>query len=155
MNAGGIRAAVAPVLGPDGLGDVTYGMLFAAQPFNNLLVTMSLSGAQILEVLSGQFQGERTRFLDASSNLAYRWRAAGPEGREIIPESIRISGVPLDRARTYRVTVNAYMASRGAFAEGTDRVNGPVDLDALVAYLERSNPFEMPPLRGVELASRP
>lgn len=150
MNSGGIRAAVAPPLEADGLGDVTYGMLFSAQPFGNVLVTMTLSGEEILEALEAQFDGDRPQFLDASSNLTYAWRPDAEEGPKVVPGSVRISGRPLYPGRSYRVTVNAFMATRGVFEKGRERSNGPVDLDALVAYLARESRFEAPSLNGVE-----
>ena len=55
------------------------------------------------------------------------------------PASIAIGGVPVDPAATYRVTVNSFLATGGdGFAvlnEGTDRLGGAVDLDALEGYL--------------------
>ena len=59
-------------------------------------------------------------------------------------QDIRIggaSGALLDPAATYRVTVNSFMASGGdnftVLRDGTNRVVGPVDLDALVDYVEQ------------------
>ncbi len=155
MNAGGVRTAVAPVFGPDGTGDVTFGMLFAAQPFGNLLVTMDLSGADILALLEEQFEEERPRFLDVSANLTYAW-AIDEGGRPaVVGGSARIDRAPIDPNRTYRVTANSYMASKGRLASGKNRSHGPVDLDALEAYLAARAPFSAPDLGGIELASRP
>jgi 5'-nucleotidase len=53
--------------------------------------------------------------------------------------SIKVDGAPLDPQRNYRVTVNAFLAGGGdgftILRAGTNRVSGPVDLDALVAFL--------------------
>jgi 5'-nucleotidase len=49
------------------------------------------------------------------------------------------NGDLLGDAIVYRVTVNSFMASGGdgfiVLREGTNRVVGPVDLDALVTYV--------------------
>jgi len=50
------------------------------------------------------------------------------------------SGAPINPAATYRVTVNSFLAGGGdnftILNEGQNRVVGPVDLDALVGYIE-------------------
>ena len=47
--------------------------------------------------------------------------------------------MPIDRDARYRVTVNSFLAEGGdgfaAFADGTDRLGGAQDVDALVAFL--------------------
>jgi 5'-nucleotidase len=52
---------------------------------------------------------------------------------------IRLDGEPLDPAKAYRVTVNSFMAEGGdgydGILEGTNRVGGGQDLDALMAFL--------------------
>jgi 5'-nucleotidase len=49
------------------------------------------------------------------------------------------AGVPIDRAATYRVTVNSFLAAGGdgftVLTQGTSRVGGDVDLDALIAHV--------------------
>jgi 5'-nucleotidase len=52
--------------------------------------------------------------------------------------SIKINGVPIDPNGSYRVTVNSFLADGedrfAVLVEGTDRLGGEVDLDALVNY---------------------
>ena len=54
--------------------------------------------------------------------------------------SLSKAGVPLDPGATYSVTVNSFLAGGGdgftVLTQGTSRVVGPVDLDALVSYVE-------------------
>jgi 5'-nucleotidase len=54
--------------------------------------------------------------------------------------SILINGQPINLASSYTVTVNSFMAAGGdnytVLPLGTNRVIGPVDLDALVTYIE-------------------
>ena len=135
MNPGGIRA---PLAG----GEVTYGELFAVQPFGNNLVKMNLTGDQVYALLNQQWQPQtdgsvRTRFLQISG-LTYTWSEARPVGDRVV-EIRGADGQPIDRAATYSVTVNAFLADGGdAFTilrEGTNRVGGPIDLDALVNYI--------------------
>lgn len=147
MNAGGVRAPLAPTMGAEGWGDVTYAMLFASQPFGNVLMTLDLTGAQLLEALESQFGGDRMHPMDGSSNLSYAWRMQGRP--HVVEDSVRLDGAPIDPEAMYAVTVNAYMASKPPFSEGRNPRRGVVDLDALVTYLGRAARFEAPSTEGV------
>jgi 5'-nucleotidase len=130
-NPGGLRADLPA-------GDVTYAQVFAAQPFGNTLVTVTLTGAQLTAVLEQQWGASRPRILQLSANVAYAWSSAAP-GAKVVPGSLKVDGHPLGADARVRVTVNSFLASGGdgfaAFSEGTERVGGPPDVDALVAYL--------------------
>ncbi|HEX6291617.1 MAG TPA: bifunctional metallophosphatase/5'-nucleotidase [Herpetosiphonaceae bacterium] len=136
MNPGGIRA-------PIEAGEVTWGELYAVQPFANDLVKMRLTGDQIYTLLNQQWQPQsdgsvRTRFLQISG-LSYTWSDARAVGDKVV-EVRGPGGTPIDRAASYTVTVNSFLAVGGdAFTiltRGTERVTGPVDLDALVDYVK-------------------
>jgi 5'-nucleotidase len=136
MNPGGIRA-------PIEAGEVTYGELFAVQPFGNDLVKMTLTGEQIYALLNQQWQPQqdgsvRTRFLQISG-LSYTWADARAVGDKVV-EIRNTDGQPIDRAASYTLTVNSFLADGGdAFTtlrQGTNRVVGPVDVNALVEYVE-------------------
>ena len=142
MNPGGIRANLAA-------GPVTFAEAFTVQPFGNSLVTMTLTGAQIERVLEQQVFPSDTpngtgTMLQVSSGLHYTWDPARPAGDRIDPASIALNGLPLVPAQTYRVTVNNFLADGGdGFAvlrEGTDRLGGAIDLDALEAYFTAHSP---------------
>ena len=55
-----------------------------------------------------------------------------------------IGGVVVDPGANYRVTVNSFMADGGdnfsVLVDGTDRLGGEVDLDALVTYFGANSP---------------
>lgn len=53
MNPGGIRADLLE----NANGEVTYGAAFSVQPFNNLVASFDLTGAQIKDVLNQQWNG--------------------------------------------------------------------------------------------------
>ncbi len=143
MNSGGIRADLnfPSSTANEGDGNVTYGEAFNVQPFGNSLVTMTLSGAQIDALLEQQFDNPvvgQNRILQVSEGFAYSWSAAAPKGSKVDSSSITLNGVPLDPAASYRVTVNSFMADGGdgytVLREGTSRLGGDVDLDALEKY---------------------
>ena len=139
-NTGGIRANLRP-RAPDGT--VTFGDVFAMQPFGNTLVTMTLTGAQLKALLESQWRGGAVRphFLQPSSTLRYAWRGDAAARARVVEESIVIAGRPWRRDATYRVTVNSYLAAGGdrfhVFLDGTERSGGPLDVDALAQYLSQ------------------
>ena len=75
MNPGGIRADLVE----NAAGDVTYGAAFTVQPFNNFVVSMDLTGAQIKAILNEQWNGDqrgpatRKILAGAPAGLSYTW----------------------------------------------------------------------------------
>lgn len=130
-NPGGIRTGI-PV------GPVTWGQLFAVQPFGNQLVVVILTGRQLAAVLERQWQdGHEPRFLQISG-FSYEWDATAARGQRVVTVATP-NGTPLAAERTYRVVVNSYMAS-GGDGFGLEAVaNTPLaqtDLDAIVSYFQ-------------------
>ena len=112
-------------------------------PFGNSLVTMTLTGKQIDELLEQQFRpGEVTTrgILQVSRGFSYAWDGAQPVRSRVDTSGIAINGVAVEPKATYRVTVNSYLACGGSgfdvFTEGIDRTGGMIDLEALQSYFE-------------------
>jgi 5'-nucleotidase len=149
MNPGGIRNNLDYASsGLEADGEVTYGEAFSVQPFGNSLVTMSLTGAQIDALLEQQWDNPSpgsSRILQVSYGFTYTWDAAASTGNKVDPASIMLNGVMVDPGATYRVTVNSFLADGGdnfsVLIEGTDRLGGEVDLDALVTYFGANSPI--------------
>jgi 5'-nucleotidase len=156
MNTEGARSDIPFVSGVAGLepGKVTYGELFAAQPFRNILVTMTLTGEQIRAVLEEEFKGcamgasagddevpQGDRWLDVSEGFTYTQSKSGAMCNKVDPASMKLHGVTIDPAAKYRVTVNSYLADGGGlfhvFPKGTDRLVGPADIDAMASYFAK------------------
>lgn len=146
MNPGGVRADLTHA--PDGV--VTYEEAFTVQPFNNLVVTMTLTGEQVDRLLEQQFQVNRV--LLPSASVHYTWSASAPVGDKVT--GVTIGGQPLDPAASYRITVNSFLADGGdgfsVLREGTDRVVGGLDLDAFTAYLGANSPVSPPALTRID-----
>ncbi|BEL09897.1 bifunctional metallophosphatase/5'-nucleotidase [Actinoplanes sichuanensis] len=145
MNPGGIRADLDADQSSGGevYGQVTYGEAFTVQPFNNLVVTQTFTGAEIKEVLEQQFVGfagqTTQRILQVSAGLTYTWSASAAPGSKI--SNLALNGTPIDPAANYLVTTNDFLANGGDgftnLNQGPDgRVTAPgFDVDALVAHL--------------------
>jgi 5'-nucleotidase len=152
MNPGGIRTDLVfnQISGGELPGQITYGEIFAVQPFGNNLVTMTLTGDQLERVLEQQWgPGTRQVILQVSDSLRYTWDASAPIGDRIATSSITINGVPISPMATYRVTVNNFLADGGdgfsVLREGTNRLGGVVDTDAFADYLGDESPLSPTP----------
>ena len=153
MNPGGVRSdLLCRGLPPC---PVTYGDIFTMQPFGNNLVVMTLSGAQLKQLLEDQQRPGRTgpSFLIPSSTLTYRWDSKAPYGERV--KDLRLAGQPLDPARDVRLTVNSFLAEGGdgvvMLLQGRNRLGGELDLDALTLHLSSSpSPDPVPRVTLIE-----
>lgn len=156
-NPGGLRADLASSLA------VTYGQLYSALPFHNNLVTMDLTGAQLLRVLEQQWERPQPtggRILPVSQGFSYTWDASMPEGAEkgqghrVVPGSMRLHGKPIAMDKRYRVTVNSFMASGGdalsVFRQGRNVQEGEIDLDVVADYLRRKGTLPPPQMGRIQ-----
>ena len=165
MNAGGVRnpGFVKPAAASYPY-NLSYGDVFTVQPFGNSLVTMTLTAQQIKDVLEQQFVGCKgqtaQRIMQVSNGLQYSWNTAAglpvcakivnvsftPTDVTVVPpvvvgptDNLVINGVVQNPGKTYRVTVNNFMATGGdgftTLVGGTSVQGGAQDIDALVAYL--------------------
>ncbi len=156
LNPGSVRAAIEPASD----GAVTYGDLFRTEPFGNNLVTMTLTGAQLKDVLEQQWLPTRqqAQILQVSEGFTYTYDATRPIGSRVLPETMRLDGAPIRPDDTYRVTVNSFMASGGdgftRLEQGRDVVTGGIDVDAGEAYFRAKSPIAPPAARRVSNLAR-
>jgi 5'-nucleotidase len=141
-NPGGIRTDIAKK--EDGA--VSYGDVFASQPFRNQLVTLTLTGAQIKDMLEQQWlDPKRPRILQVSKGFEYTWDNAKPYGEHVAAESLALNGARIEPAQAYRVTVNNYLSVGGdgftVFKDGKAPLTGGYDADALDAYFKANSPL--------------
>jgi 5'-nucleotidase len=154
MNPGGVRTDLRCPAAPPCT--VTYGDVFAMQPFGNNLVVLTLSGTELKQMLEDQQRPGRNSpyFLIPSSSMTYAWHAKSAYGQRV--QDLRVGGAPVDPARDYRITVNNFMADGGdgvaMLTKGRQRVGGILDVDALVSHLLATNPSPdpVPRVRWVE-----
>lgn len=139
MNAAGLRTDIVYAKSgaekEDGL--VTYGEAFAAQPFANGLVTLTISGEELAKVLERQLRGNG---VFVSEGLVVHWdRASGA------PPKLLLRGKPVAPSQALRVTANSFLAERDpGFAKATDRVPGPGDLEAFEQYFSKHKTVRPP-----------
>ena len=141
-NPGGVRTDIAR----KDEGAVTYADLFASQPFRNQLVTLTLTGKQIKDMLEQQWlDPKRPRILQVSRGFGYAWDNAKGNGERIIAERMTLNGHPVDPAASYRVTVNNFLSVGGdgftVLKDGTAQQIGIYDIDALHTYFQANSPI--------------
>ncbi len=158
MNPGGVRADIlaATISGGEQAGEVTYGEAFSVQPFSNALVSLSLTGAQLDAVLEQQWTRqtdgtEKAMILSPSVGFTYTWEPARAIGDRV--SELRLGGVAISPTATYRVTVSSFLADGGdgftVLKQGTARLGGDVDVDALEVYITARSPLAPPALNRI------
>jgi 5'-nucleotidase len=148
MNPGGLRSDLRA-------GAVTRGDVLTLHPFANHLITLDVTGAQLLKVLEQQWPaaaGALPRILK-TSGLYYSWDPSRPAGAHIV-EACDETRQALDPARHYRVTVNDFLANGGDGFVSLKGLGpgeaGPLDRDALEYYLQTRAPAL--PAAGLRMA---
>jgi 5'-nucleotidase len=107
-NPGGIRTSLPA-------GPITYGKIFEILPFENTIVTMKLTGAQLKRSLAVR--------LTAVSGVRVVYDLRKPKNEQLISVTLEDGSPILDNA-TYTVAINDFMQAGGddyiEFANGTD-----------------------------------
>lgn len=132
MNNGGIRRDLYP-------GPLTYGDLFELQPFANQVVQVTLSGAQLTQVLEHALADSANP--DAHvSGLVVRYDSRRPAGGRVV-ELLLPDGSPVRPERFYVLAVSDYLAGGGngytMLRALPTRRTGMTDLEALIAWIGR------------------
>ena len=137
-NAGGVRASFEP-------GTITYGLAISVQPFNNTLVLLDLSGAELITAIEHGVRSGGGMLLMSSAS-SYRVDGTKPPGQQVL--DVVIAGEKLDPAKTYRVGFNSFTAGGGDAhqtlknAKGKRTDTGILDIDAFIDYLKKHSPLE-------------
>ncbi|HYQ91583.1 MAG TPA: bifunctional metallophosphatase/5'-nucleotidase [Candidatus Competibacteraceae bacterium] len=160
MNPGGVRRpGFVYALPSDNKrpGEITYSEAFTVQPFGNSLVTLTLTAWQLKALLEQQFAGclgkTVNRILLPSAGFQFAWDLTQPPCERIRQIMLRTGndldilvqdGTVLNPHRTYRITVNSFLATGGdgftVLNDGTERLGGAQDIDALIAYFAAFKP---------------
>ncbi len=134
VNSGGVRESLPA-------GKLTYKDVLKVQPFGNTVTTVDLTGAEAMAYLNAAAKmsvgsGAFPQF--AGINLVITGNAV---------TSAAIKGVPIDPAKTYRMTVNNFQAAGGdGYPKLTTHKSyvdtGFVDADVLKAYIAAKSPIK-------------
>ena len=122
---GGVRASI--VEGP-----VTWGAVFEVLPFQNTLVTLKLTGAQLKKTLNVE--------LVAVSGIRARFDLQKPIGQRLVSVSLA-DGTPIEDGKLYSVVTNDFLVAGGddfsEIGKGAEiHDTGIVLRDVLVDYIK-------------------
>jgi 5'-nucleotidase/UDP-sugar diphosphatase len=139
-NSGGIRANLPA-------GKITLEQIYAVLPFDNVLVSMDLTGKQILRLL------EQNASLEYGilqvSGLKVRYDLSKPLGERVVEAAA--GGSPILPAKFYRVVTNDFLAAGGdkfaVFGEGTNVRYGDTLRDVFARYVKKHSPLQ-PEIEG-------
>ncbi|WP_255657901.1 ExeM/NucH family extracellular endonuclease [Actinoplanes sp. L3-i22] len=146
MNPGGLRTDL--LVGDDGV--ITYSEAYSVQPFANDMVTQTLTGAQIKQVLEEQWQpagaSRPILHLGVSKGLTYEYDPAAATGSHIVASTLKLNGTVIDPATSYRVSSNSFLAAGGdnflTLGKGTNKITtGDNDLTMLVNFFAKYTPI--------------
>ncbi len=158
MNPGGIRADLIE----NAAGDVTYGAAFTVQPFNNFVVSMDLTGAQLKAILNEQWNGNNESTASGNkilqvSGIQYTWDksdALAANANAIVGDVLVDADgnsatpmVPVVDTTTYRVVANSFLSDGGdnfaTFKAGANKLIGGLDIDSLRLYMLANDPYNV------------
>jgi len=152
MNPGGIRTDLTYSNSKYGEapGDITFEEAFNVQPFNNYLVSLDLTGAQVKQLLTEQWSGKNAgtakKILQVNKGFNYTY-----SGTTL--GTVTVNGQPLVDGQTYRIVTNNFLQGGGdnfpTMAQGTNVYYGGLDIDAFASYLSASSPYTPGPLTRI------
>ncbi|MBI5243051.1 MAG: bifunctional metallophosphatase/5'-nucleotidase [Elusimicrobia bacterium] len=129
-------------------GPITLRQLYKVMPFDDTLVTLELTGAQIMELIADNIHGHRSKLL--VSGIAYTCRL-GRDGRPSRLE-VKVGNAPIEPSRSYKVATNRYLASGGSggavFLKGKNILDTGISVRGLLAEDMMFNRLLKLPPRG-------
>jgi len=139
---------------------ITVGDCYTVHPFNNALIVMDLTGAEIKELLEQQWlEVDTDHQLSHSNGFTYQWDRRRSPGDLIVAGSLKLNGEPLVAERSYRVVTNQYLADGGGglsvFQRGRNRSTQLLDVEALINYLKSAAPVDAPLAPRIERLDPP
>lgn len=118
MNRGGIRIDL-------DAGPITRRNLFEFLPFENNVTVLTMSGAELWSFVARAVEGQAHSGIEVSG-LRIVVEVDAAKQRKVV--ALEVGGAPLDRAKSYRVAMNSFMADGGdAFLES--RIEGERRVD--------------------------
>jgi len=106
QNAGGIRAII-------DAGHITVGEVTTALPFENFIVRIDVTGAELIEILEhgvSMYPNVHGRY-PVVAGVEFTFNPTQPAGERIV--DVMIAGEPIDRNRTYTLATNCFLAGGG------------------------------------------
>lgn len=135
QNSAGIKADILK-------GEITYRSIYKVDAFGNYLVTMDMTGSQVIKVCETSVLGYHAIFQVGGLQMTYDTKK--PIWKRV--SSVIVNGQPIDTAKIYKVVTNNFLGAGGGnykiFQEGTNRVDTYIQLrQAMVDYVRKKSPI--------------
>ncbi|MBP2634984.1 MAG: 5-nucleotidase [Firmicutes bacterium] len=132
-NGGGLRTGIPA-------GTITLGTLYQVVPFDNTLVTVELTGQQVVEVLAHGIYNKQIGMVQFSG-IQVEYDISLPAAKKIVKVTLP-DGSNLNLTKTYKVVTNDFMAQGGdgftMFSQGQHLLDTQIPLrDCLVETIVR------------------
>ena len=134
MNAGGVRDSLP-------MGELTYKDVLKVHPFGNTLVTLDLTGKEVIDYLN--VAAKMTPGAGAFPHFA----GISLEIQAGTVSNVSIQGIPIDMGKTYKMAINNFVAAGGdGYPKMTAHPSyvdtGFVDADALRGFITSRSPLK-------------
>lgn len=130
-NGGGLRADMPA-------GELTYGSLFEAMPFDNRFALVDLKGAHVRKMITGNLQRDNAWL--SWGGLTAKAKCSG----NALEVTIQVGGKPLDENKSYKLVTSDFLASGGdgligrlKLPDGAVKLTDVIIRDATVEVLKK------------------
>lgn len=130
-NGGGLRADMPA-------GELTYGSLFEAMPFDNRFAIVELTGSHLRKLITGNLQRDNAWL--SWGGLAAKAKCKGT----VLEVAITVAGKPLADNQTYKLVTSDFLASGGdgligrlKLPEGAIKITDTIIRDGMVDILKK------------------
>ncbi len=106
MNSGKVRKGFSK-------GPITIGDLYGVLPYEGNLVTVEMTGSQILTILESSCAIKMSKSFLQVSGIAFSYDSSKPPMSRIIPKTVKINGKNLEVGRIYSVSMTDYIYQGG------------------------------------------
>ncbi len=134
MNAGGVRDSLPA-------GDLTYKDVLKVHPFGNTIVTVDLSGKEVMDYLNVVAK------MTPGSGAFPHFAGISLVMEAGVASNVNIQGTPIDLGKTYKMAINNFTAAGGdGYTKMTAHPSyvdtGFVDADALRGFITARSPLK-------------
>jgi len=136
QNTGGIKADIPQ-------GPVTYRNVYNVDAFGNYIVTMEMTGDQVIKVCETSVLGYHAIF--QVGGLKMKYNVNKPVWHRV--SEVTVNGQPIDTARVYKIAINNFLGAGGGnykiFQEGKNRVDTYIELrQSLADFIKQNSPLD-------------
>lgn len=134
-NSGGIRSDFLK-------GSITMESVFTALPFDNKVVTMKISGAEILNILEHSVYGQQG-VMQISGITSMKYDSSRPQGERVI--EVRMGNKLLNYQKQYKIVTNDFLANGGdryrSFKNGKQIQYNETVRELIAQYIKKHSPI--------------